>query len=226
MLIGVSGIKGSGKSTISKFLVSKGFETVSFAGPLKDLVSDAFGLPMFLLTDTEAKERHALSVYIQPLHIQRMVSLANSKYARVTEGQLAQAIANIPKDLIKTPRQLLQVVGTDIFRNNVSLTYWLECFKTGIKANKNYVCDDVRFANEQQLIKDLGGYLIGINRPSLIKSDIHASEQIDLSNCDFVLQNIHTLAILKKDVETTFELIKELEWQKVGKEVKSKVFGA
>jgi dephospho-CoA kinase len=220
MLISLSGKKSSGKSTVAKFLVSKGFEIRSFAGPLKEMVSEAFGLPMHLLTDAEAKEKHALSIYIQPLHIIRMATIANAKFYKVSQSQLDYALANVPSMLITTPRQLLQVVGTEVFRNHVAEDYWLKAFKASLPANKDIVCDDARFKNEQDLIKELGGYTIGIERPGLYNLDNHASEKIDLSNCDFVLQNKYTLKVLESDIETTYSLIKELAWQKAENAVK------
>jgi hypothetical protein len=226
MIIGVSGNKGSGKSTVSKILLDKGFEIRSFAGPLKRIVSEAFGLDMFLLTDQEAKENTSLSLYIQPLHVLKLCHLANLSYYPLTEAQIAYAVANPPAMLIKSPRHLLQVVGTEVFRQCVDKDYWLNAFKYQLDPNKNYISDDARFANEQHLIKDLGGAVIGINRPGLVTTDSHVSEKIDLSNCDYVLQNDSTLDILEKNVEKTFELIKELQWQKAGNVVKSKALGA
>jgi hypothetical protein len=74
------------------------------------------------------------------------------------------------------------------------------------------VSDDARFANEQQFIKDLGGYVIGINRPGPKSLDNHASENIDLTNCDFVIQNNKTLKDLEEEIETTYALLKDIKY--------------
>lgn len=210
MIIAVSGKKGSGKSTVANYFLEKGFELRSFAGPLKTLIAEVFGLPMFLLTDQEAKERHQLSIYIQKEHVEKLISLASKLYP-ITAEQQAKALANIPQDLIQTPRQLLQVVGTDIFRNNIDTEYWLNVFKASLQG-RNYICDDARFDNELALIKSLGGYVIGLNRPGMFSQDSHASEKIDLSNCDFVVQNKYNIQDLRSEIDTIFGLVKELIW--------------
>lgn len=213
MIIGLSGRKRSGKSTVANVLKSKGFEALSFAGPLKEIVAQAFGLDMFLLTDQESKENYQLTIYIQPLHILKMCYIANSCYYPITDAQTAYAVNNPPTMLIKTPRQLLQVVGTEVFRNCIDKDYWLNAFQAQLKPGVNYVSDDARFSNERALIKKLGGYTIGIDRPGLVQDDPHTSEIIDLSDCDFILKNKYTVDILKADVEITLDLIKELAWQ-------------
>ncbi len=62
MIIGLSGKKGSGKTTIGRFLQSRleDSEMVCFADPLKDLVCDLFGVPQFVLNGTE-EQKNALT---------------------------------------------------------------------------------------------------------------------------------------------------------------------
>lgn len=223
MIIAVSGKRGSGKSTVAEYFTNRDFELKSFAGPLKKLIAEVFELPMFLLTDQEAKERHQLTLYVQREHVEKLVSLASKLYP-ITAEQEAKALANLPQDLIQTPRQLLQVVGTDVFRNNIDTEYWLNVFKASIQG-RNYICDDARFENERALIKSLGGFVIGLNRPGMFNQDTHSSENVDLSNCDFVVQNKYNIQDLRSEIDTIFGLIKELSWgsQKSGTKLSSYV---
>jgi hypothetical protein len=94
----------------------------------------------------------------------------------------------------KTPRQLLQIVGTDLFRNRFDKNFWLLLFENWFlkQENKNIVCTDVRFQNEADLIKKLGGILIRINRP-LLHTDNHESEQLNIQNYDYEIENNSTL---------------------------------
>lgn len=64
MIIGLSGKKGSGKTTIGRFLQSRleDSEMVCFADPLKDLVCDLFGVPQFVLNGTEAEKNAPTNV--------------------------------------------------------------------------------------------------------------------------------------------------------------------
>lgn len=58
MIIGLSGKKGSGKTTIGRFLQSRldDSEMICFADTLKDLVSDLFDIPQVVLNGTEEQK--------------------------------------------------------------------------------------------------------------------------------------------------------------------------
>jgi hypothetical protein len=221
MIISLVGKKGSGKTTVAQYFLDKGFELRSFAAPLKQLLSEVFELPMFLLTDAEAKERHALAIDVTEIEITKLLDLASSKFYPITEDQRALALKNTPNYRLTTPRQLLQVVGTDIFRNGVGIDYWLNVLKRSIDPSKDYVIDDTRFANELATVKSLGGYNVGLIRSSQA-ADGHSSEQIDLTPCDFIIQNKYNIQTLKSDIDITYSLIKELSWPNQKNEAKSK----
>jgi dephospho-CoA kinase len=82
----------------------------------------------------------------------------------------------------KTPRELLQIVGTDMFRNNFDKHIWIKSLKKKyldiIKNNQNanIVISDVRFLNELQSIHQLNGVVIKIIRPNIQSCDNHESE--------------------------------------------------
>ena len=58
MIIGIAGYKSSGKDTAGSVLVDTyDFKKVSFAKPIKDLVSSAFNLDRFMLEGSDCKMR-------------------------------------------------------------------------------------------------------------------------------------------------------------------------
>jgi hypothetical protein len=59
----VSGLIGSGKSTIATFLNTTGYRSVSFAGPLKDIVSWLFNLPRDMLEGDTRESREWREVH-------------------------------------------------------------------------------------------------------------------------------------------------------------------
>lgn len=63
-------------------------------------------------------------------------------------------------------RDLLQIVGTDVFRNRIDPDLWVNLARNKIKKNPqiNFVIPDVRFENEYALINELGGELICVVR--------------------------------------------------------------
>ena len=83
-----------------------------------------------------------------------------------------------PKDMTTKPkyvRDLLQIVGTDLFRNQVSETYWIDKFidvyftelnEASTSRDHHVIVTDVRFPNEIKIIEDMSGYIVKVERPS------------------------------------------------------------
>ena len=82
-----------------------------------------------------------------------------------------------------SPRYVLQQVGTDLFRNNLKIllpgiycptTLWVENFKRWVKGRTGrVVVSDVRFIDEAKCIRDCGGVVVQIKRPSLRLTETH-----------------------------------------------------
>jgi len=115
-----------------------------------------------------------------------------------------------PLPIGKSPRQLLQTLGTDWGRNLVSELIWLEvAFWRWEKATANgfpvIVAPDVRFANEARLIHDQGGEVWLIHRPDVAPVAAHPSEAgIPLAMIDRLVVNSGTVDQLRERVEATF----------------------
>ncbi len=102
-----------------------------------------------------------------------------------------------------TPRQILQFVGTDLFRNqletimpNIGNSVHINAFKLWYDNNKDkkIVLCDVRFLNEADMIKKSGGTLIRVNRGENKKVDLHQSEiELDQIKCDYIIDNNDSL---------------------------------
>ena len=84
----------------------------------------------------------------------------------------------------RTPRHLLQWLGTDVLRKQISNEFFLVSMARSIaESDKNrIVISDVRFDDEARFIRQLGGTIIQIKRPGYEnglsgRSKAHASEQ-------------------------------------------------
>lgn len=100
----------------------------------------------------------------------------------------------------KAPRELLQHVGTDLFRKFIDDT-WLQAFRRRAEeavaaGAPGVVCSDARFLNEAALIREMGGTLIRIEDPRKRERgatdafSLHASErEIDLLPCQWTIYN-------------------------------------
>ena len=182
LLIGIIGKKGSGKDTFADHLTRKyKFKKMAFADPLKSICSILFNFKKDQLYGDKKEEVDS------------------------TWGI--------------TPRSALQFVGTDLFRDQmhklipgIDLNIWLENMSVRLKDYYNtshiekrfVVVSDVRFQNEVDLIKDKGGYVIKLERPSLLKgnecNDTHRSEsEMDnIQNYDEIIVNDGTKRDLYK----------------------------
>ncbi|TCS37458.1 hypothetical protein EDC30_104262 [Paucimonas lemoignei] len=80
----------------------------------------------------------------------------------------------------KSPRQLMQTLGTEWGRQLVHPDLWLIVARNAINSHwavsKNVVITDVRFENEAALIRSLGGAIWHIQRDSAGTAHQHVSE--------------------------------------------------
>lgn len=90
----------------------------------------------------------------------------------------------------KSPREIMQLVGTDLFRDHVDVNFWVRHMEIWIDEhpNENIVVSDVRFQNEANLIKKKGGILWSIERNTLLNDD-HKSETQKIDPVDNILFN-------------------------------------
>lgn len=180
-IIGVTGRKFNGKDTVGKILSDKyGYVRVAFADPLKEACRS-----IFHFTDEQlyGKDKEVVDEYWKI-----------------------------------TPRHVLQFVGTELFREQMStLIPWVEkdIWKKSIEKqihdirdkNKHacIVVTDVRFQNEVDAVRKMGGIVMRVNRPSLKNDlDAHSSElEIDKLDVDIDIFNDSTVDDLRDKVITT-----------------------
>lgn len=144
MIIGILGYIGSGKGTVASYLANEyGFRQDSFAGSLKDACAALFDWPRHLL---EGDTRESREWREQP-DIWWSEQLARPGFS---------------------PRLALQLMGTDVIRNNFDERMWFLTVQNKIRKDpsRNVVISDVRFPNEVKFIKDQGGKLLKVNRGS------------------------------------------------------------
>ncbi len=109
----------------------------------------------------------------------------------------------------KSPRYCLQYVGTEIARAcwpEVWIWHLCSRIEPALAEGTNVAVTDIRLKNEAQMIKDLGGYLIRVNRVGAQASNgvpNHSSET-DLDNWeewDLVIDNNGSLEELYDQVD-------------------------
>jgi len=167
ILIGICGFQGVGKDTFANYLVSNyNFIKYSFASATKDVLTVIFGWDRALLEGDTIESR---------------------KFREIPDLWWSDKLG-IPN---LTPRKVLQMVGTELFRKNFNDQIWIFIVEKKIlsNSNSNIIISDCRFPNEIDLIKKLGGKLIHIhrNRPEWFdkyKSGIDCEEAVSLHLSD------------------------------------------
>lgn len=124
----------------------------------------------------------------------------------------------------ETPRQVLQTAGTNALRNHHRQDIWVMATKRKLikEPNTNWVISDVRFINEAEMIKSLGGFVIRVdaNFPGQqhIKTGNHASEigMLSYENWDWILQNNSTIKDYYKNIDEMIEFFNN-DYKELGK---------
>jgi hypothetical protein len=135
----------SGKSEFARILrFDHDYHVVKFADPIKDMLRGLL----------------------------KSMGLRQAEVERMVEGNLKEQV--IPGFETVTPRQLMQSLGTGWGREAVETEIWVNVARRKIERllsiGDNVVVDDVRFLNELQLIKDLGGTTIRLVRNNARKA--------------------------------------------------------
>ena len=141
MLIGVVGLIGSGKDTVSKRLEQKhGFRRDSFAKSLKDAVSAMFNWDREMLEGNGDDSRQWRE---QP------DEFWSKKFGKTV-----------------TPRWVLQHFGTEVMRQHMHDAIWIDSCLSRYDG-KPTVISDTRFQNELKTIKENKGQIILVKRGEL-----------------------------------------------------------
>lgn len=182
-VVGLVGLRGSGKDTAAQVLLEKGWRRTAFADALYLEVASAFGVTVEFLQRRDTKET--------PLPELALVNCTDLMYVGAflayEDERLAAAGADIPRlaqlTQPRSPREILQVWGTEYRRKLYNDDYWRDQVRQVIQANPhvNFVVTDVRFPDEAKLIEDaLSGRLGRVVRPGLPGADdknlLHSSE--------------------------------------------------
>lgn len=141
-IIGLVGFQGSGKGTIGEYLQEHyDFSSDSFANSLKDIVAAAFSWPRDMLEGDTPESR---------------------QWREQTDEFWSEKLG-IPEF---TPRYALRFVGTEMFRGVLSQSFWVHCLERRIQENpcERIVITDCRFPDEIDLITELGGTVIRVQK--------------------------------------------------------------
>lgn len=194
-IICFSAPKGGGKDTAAAILIKakKANGKISFAGPLKDICSKVFKIPLQVLNDPVLKE----TPFKQPITLTKKhlrdiknecVTILNPEQGNVLLYNPNKAsVLGIEGRVMNSPRELMQFIGTDFIRNRIFQGWHLnaafgEANLSKCEANGVYCVTDARFFNEYEFLRDRFGDDFScyyVERPEAeenLKNATHASE--------------------------------------------------
>lgn len=162
IIIGITGKKFNGKDTLGNYLAKYGYNRLAFADPLKDVIRSIFNFD---------------------------------------DEQLYGENKEIPDEYWKiSPRAVMQFVGTDLFRHqthkilpNIGSNIWIEVIRRKIikiwenNPKQKIVLTDLRFPNEINLIRELGGIIIRVKRNIDKTVNSIQEDNTDNSNNEFIV---------------------------------------
>lgn len=127
-----------------------------------------------------------------------------------TDKQIFVDKDTIDKRYNKSPRYFMQLIGTDVIRNNCGRDHWVNIVANKIKKDNHQfiTISDVRFQNEHNYVYNFKrGYIIKIVNDNLKNMDKHSSEEV-IEKCDFVIDNTNiTLEELYKKIDNIIKSI-------------------
>jgi hypothetical protein len=186
---------------------TKSVKIYAFADPLKRIAIDVLGLKEEKVYGSDKDKNELTNIFWE--NMPGVVSNKTSFYVEGVDSEFWNNIV-IHENGPMTIREVLQFLGTDIFRN-MNPQIWVDALLRRIKKDSvgiALICD-VRFENEIKSIKGNDGIVIGLNkRTEKDKKNSHISEDIKLELCNKVIDNSE-LNITEQNKEVYFAL-KEL----------------
>jgi len=195
-IIGLSGYKGSGKDTVADYLVENhGYIKVAFADFLKNALKELFN---WNDDNFNQNNKEKIDPYwgVTP---RKMCQEMGTEFLRIYCKSFISLDFNLPNgDPYKSTFHIKRINQ--------------EVIKL-LNAKANIIFSDVRFQDELDYIKKIGGSIIRISRDSVKDNEFsqHVSETNikELNNVDYDISNHETIPLLFKKINLTVECIEE-----------------
>lgn len=174
-ILGLSGWARNGKDTVADHLISKyGYERISFAAPMKEAL----------------------------YRLNPKITINN-----VVSTPIRIGVDIYGWDDLKTHgpevRELLQRFGTEVGREMFGEDFWVNAAIDSIEDGSKVIVSDVRYPNEADAIKKLGGEVWRVVRPGFGAANGHASEHaLNNYKFDYILDNNSGMELLYDSVDS------------------------
>ena len=134
-IVALTGAGGAGRTTAAEALHLLGYEPVSFANSLRHLIAMATGLPEQMMID-KADARFDRNITLQAFHIDGMCRLA-AALTTIPDDAPKRLREKAARQVLTTPREVMDYVRTDLFAECVSPTFWVDLFRAHFQPDKD-----------------------------------------------------------------------------------------
>jgi len=200
-VLGITGRKRHGKDTAARTVaeVCRGrgrqVAVLAFGRALKTLVVSGLGLPGHYVGDDEELKNSEDPVRLAPLSnliIRLDQYLKSYGLPELTDREVLAIMLKTFAPMKEVYRFLLQYVGTDVIRQR-DPDHWVKRLEEEARGllDQGYsiIVSDVRFPNEADLVRRLGGQILKVVRPGSQDDDPHPSEVlVDEIETDFTIE--------------------------------------
>lgn len=211
-VIGLVGVKTSGKSTVAgiiKDILKENVIESALADKLKAVSSEVFGVPRFAFDSQLLKERQLISPRILGKNEIESVLLM---FGIIPTDELMSKYSKIIDMELNSPRQIAQIVGTEILRNAGDED--VHCKNVNL-SDSITIISDIRFPNEFDYFKNLENtlfiplYIQRDEAENKITPESHSSETSVFGFCEKCLKinNNRDLESLKKQIERYLNIL-------------------
>ncbi len=207
-IIGLTGPMGSGKDTVADLLSTHcGAHKMAFADALRAEIVEAYCIEHVHLTRRETKEHPisalALARCLDTAFVGRM--LIQHQLQMHQQGWPPHEQQPLDLNAPRSPRQIMQWWGTE-YRRAATPGYWVSKAAQHIRwrhqalRDRLIVITDVRFEDEANLVRALGGQIWQIKRPGCgVPALSHASEVTgEAFKPNLVVNNSHDIRHLQQ----------------------------
>lgn len=173
-VIGLMGFGGAGKSEVAKYLAGIGYTRTHIKDPLRRMAAS--------LLDDAGHSPEEIDSYL--------------------DGELKREV--IPR-LRRTGTEIQMFLGTEFGRDFCYPGLWLDMWRARAAAilgdGGKVTQESVRFPNEADAIRDLGGLVVRVERPGVGPLSDHVSERPPCEP-DFTIRNNGSIAQLHAQIAT------------------------
>ena len=208
MIIGIAGHAGVGKDTVGHMLLNLtnpyiwSWEIKKFAAKLKEMAAILLGVDPIRFEDIEYKNSY-LPSHWDYWTVKGESFISENRFSSEKDAQMLVDYFGEGEVIYNqmTVRELLQDLGTEAVRDVVHPNTWVNALLNDYEESQDWIITDVRFPNEVERIRELGGKIIFVDDGKTRIINHESERPLEPAYIDAAIKNYGTLQALQGQVE-------------------------